>query len=170
MKKIVTTFALVAFLIGGFTITANAQEENDPNSKVKKVKVENADTKEVTTTNTNTVSIKDIKDTKDVKDAKDTKSEEGNKVINLTPNNKEVNYDQMLKDFETNVDQYIAAYEKALNAGNFEGSEYQTYLKKAQDLQAQLEKAMKDKKLSKSQTDLFIRIKAKLADALRRRG
>ena len=128
MKKLVMTFALVAFLIGGITIEANAQ-------KVKPIK-------------------------------------KGQKVENVSTAAERVgvNYDQMLKDFETNVDNYIAEYEKALKAGTFEGSNYKAFKQKADALKTQLEKAMKEKKLSKAQTDLYLRINAKYEQALIRKS
>ena len=118
------TFALVAFLIGGITIEANAQ-------KVKPIKTDQKKVENVSTA--------------------------AERVA--------VNYDQMLKDFETNVDNYIAEYEKALKAGTFEGSNYKAFKQKADALKTQLEKAMKEKKLSKAQTDLYLRINAKYEQA-----
>ena len=76
------------------------------------------------------------------------------------------NYDQMLKDFETNIDKYIAAYEKAMK-GTADKNDFMTYQKKALDLQAKLEKA-KDK-LNQNQVDQFLKLKAKLAEALKRK-
>lgn len=114
MKKLIMTFAIVAFLVGGFTINASAQE---------KVKA---------------------------------KTEQ---------QQKEVNYDKMLDDYETNVDLYIAAYEKSLKADQGDKvGDYSGYLKKAQDLENKL---LKDKeKLNRSQADRFQKIQKKLAKAL----
>ena len=78
------------------------------------------------------------------------------------------NYDQMLKDFETNINKYIENYEKALKGGSDAKVDYKTYLKKAQDLQGKLEKA-KDK-LTDSQIQMFTKLKDKLANALKRKG
>jgi hypothetical protein len=78
-----------------------------------------------------------------------------------------MNYDKMLKDFEFNVNNYISTYEKALKDGTLDKSDYMTYLKKAQDLQTQLNKD-KDK-LNKEQTEYFKRTSKKLADALKRK-
>lgn len=78
------------------------------------------------------------------------------------------NYDQMLKDFETNINKYIENYEKALKGGSDSKVDYKTYLKKAQDLQSKLEKA-KDK-LNDSQIEMFLKLKDKLANALKRKG
>lgn len=116
------TFAVMAFLIGGLTFNASAQ---DAKGKTKsKAKVEKTQTEE--------------------------------------------NYDQMLKDYEANVNKYIEAYEKALKGGDKtaekNGTEYKTYLKKAQELEAKLEKA-KDK-LNRTQVEKFVKIKEKLAAAL----
>ena len=72
----------------------------------------------------------------------------------------------MLKDFETNIDKYIAAYEKAMK-GTADKNDFMTYQKKALDLQAKLEKA-KDK-LNQNQVDQFLKLKAKLAEALKRK-
>lgn len=121
------TFAIVAFLIGGLTINANAQEK-----KVKKdVKVENTQSQ------------------------------------TQAQAQKTVNYDKLLKDFEFNVNNYITTYEKALKDGTLDKSDYMTYLKKAQDLQTQLNNN-KDK-LNKEQTEYFKRVSKKLADALKRK-
>ena len=122
MKKLVMTFAIVAFLIGGLSINANAQEKKTTTSKAK----------------TETVQGKE-------------------------------NYDQMLKDYETNINLYIEAYEKAMKAGNTtsDKTSFMTYQKKALDLQAKLENA-KDK-LTKPQIDTFLKLKAKFAEALKRK-
>lgn len=116
------TFAIVAFLIGGLSINANAQEKKTTTSKAK----------------TETVQGKE-------------------------------NYDQMLKDYETNINLYIEAYEKAMKAGNTtsDKTSFMTYQKKALDLQAKLENA-KDK-LTKPQIDTFLKLKAKFAEALKRK-
>ena len=124
MKKLVMTFAIVAFLLGGFVSTAQAQGN----------------------------------DTKSGKDAKNTKEI----VVN--------NYDQMIKDFEINVNNYISTYEKALKDGTLDKSDYMTYLKKAQDLQTKLNNAMSAGKLNKDQVEYFKRISKKLADALKRKN
>lgn len=126
MKKLVMTFAIVAFLIGGLTFNASAQ------SKTTKTKgqVVNTQNPKVGTNQTTT------------------------------------NYDQMLKDFETNIDKYIAAYEKAMK-GTADKNDFMTYQKKALALQAMLDKA-KDK-LNPNQVEQYIKLKAKLAEALRRK-
>ena len=118
------TLAIVAFLIGGVTINANAQDKKaQPQSNAK------------------------------------------------VENNQTQNYDQMLKDYETNINLYIAAYEKAMKAGENGLSsakpDFMTYQKKALDLQAKLEKA-KDK-LTPTQIDTFLKLKARFADALKRK-
>ena len=121
MKKLVMTFAIVAFLLGGFVTTAQAQTNN----------------------------------TKD--DAKDNKNKK--EVV--------VNYDKMIQEYELNVDKYIAAYEKALKAGNLEKSDYPLYMKKAQELQTKLENAKA--KMTKEQWDLFTKVKEKFTKALTRK-
>lgn len=78
------------------------------------------------------------------------------------------NYDQMLKDFETNINKYIENYEKALKGGSDSKVDYKSYLKKAQDLQSKLEKAKES--LSQSQMEMFLKLKDKLANALKRKG
>ena len=123
MKKLVMTFAIVAFLIGGLSINANAQ--NKKPATTSKAKTETVQGKE--------------------------------------------NYDQMLKDYETNINLYIEAYEKAMKAGNTtsDKTNFMTYQKKALDLQTKLEKA-KDK-MTQSQIDTFLKLKAKFAEALKRK-
>ena len=127
------TFAIVAFLIGGLSINANAQ---DNGVKKSKAKVENQDEKQ-----------------KKQEEKKATKDQ----------TNKVVNYDQMLNDYEMNVDKYIEEYEKSLK-GDTEKSNYAGYLKKAQDLEAKLLKAKEQ--LTRAQVDRFQKIQAKLAKAL----
>ena len=120
------TFAIVAFLIGGLSINANAQ--NKKPTTASKAKTET-----------------------------------------VQGNAQKENYDKMLKDYETNINLYIDAYEKAMKAGNTTGekADFLTYQKKALDLQAKLEKA-KDQ-LTKPQIDTFLRLKAKFAEALKRK-
>lgn len=131
MKKLVMTFAIVAFLIGGLTLNASAQGKDKVSTNKKaKATVETPQKPKV----------------------------KGNQT---TPN-----YDQMLKDFETNIDKYIASYEKAMK-GTADKNDFMTYQKKALDLQAKLEKA-KDK-LNQNQIDQFLKLKAKLAEALKRK-
>ena len=127
------TFAIVAFLIGGLSLNANAQ---DKAVKKSKAKVENQDEKQ-----------------KKQEEKKATKDQ----------TNKVVNYDQMLNDYEMNVDKYIEEYEKSLK-GDTEKSNYAGYLKKAQDLEAKLLKAKEQ--LTRAQVDRFQKIQAKLAKAL----
>lgn len=80
------------------------------------------------------------------------------------------NYDQMLKDYESYINKYIENYEKALKASetNAKSPDWATPLKKAQDLQARLEKAKES--LSKAQMEKFLKLKDKLANALKRKG
>lgn len=112
------TFAIVAFLLGGFVTTAQAQDKSN----------------------------KDITNGKEVT----------------------VNYDQMIKDYEANVDKYIAAYEKALKAGTLDkAQDYPRFLKKAQELQTKLEAAKG--KLTKAQLEAYERIKDKFTKALTRK-
>lgn len=118
------TFAIVAFLIGGLSINANAQDKKPTTNKSK------------------------------------TETTQGNE-----------NYEQMLKDYETNINLYIAAYDKAMKAGENGVSsakpDFMTYQKKALDLQAKLEKS-KDK-LTQAQIETFLKLKARFADALKRK-
>lgn len=127
------TFAIVAFLIGGLSLNANAQ---DKAVKKSKAKVENQDEKQ-----------------KKQEEKKATKDQ----------TNKVVNYDQMLNDYEMNVDKYIEEYEKSLK-GDAEKANYAGYLKKAQDLEAKLLKAKEQ--LTRAQVDRFQKIQTKLAKAL----
>jgi len=114
------TFAIVAFLIGGLSFNANAQDAKTKS----KAKVEN----------------------------------------------KKVDYDQMLKEYETTINNYIAAYEKFLKGDKGTSAKTETYLtyqKKALDLQAKLEKAKEQ--MSETQVALFLKLKGKLAEALKRK-
>ena len=119
------TFAIVAFLIGGFAINANAQEDNASKSK-----------KTETTTNNNVTVQK-------------------------------VDYDQMLKDYETYINQYIEKYKQSLKEGTSSKVDWKTPLKKAQELQQKLENAKKD--LNDKQIAKFVKLKEKLAEALKRK-
>ena len=78
-----------------------------------------------------------------------------------------VDYDQMLKDFETNINNYITAYDKFLKGDKSVKADFTTYQKKAQDLQAKLEKS-KDK-MNKDQINIFLQRKEKFANALKRK-
>ena len=156
MKKLVMTFAIVAFLIGGLSLNASAQSK-----KVKateKAKVENT---------------QDVKKLGKAQDEKKIGKAQDEKKIGNAQGEKKIgnaqgvaNYDQMLKDFETNIDMYIAAYEKAMK-GTADKNDFMTYQKKALALQAMLDKA-KDK-LNPNQVEQYIKLKAKLAEALRRK-
>ena len=156
MKKLVMTFAIVAFLIGGLSLNASAQSK-----KVKateKAKVENT---------------QDVKKLGKAQDEKKLGKAQDEKKIGNAQGEKKIgnaqgvaNYDQMLKDFETNIDMYIAAYEKAMK-GTADKNDFMTYQKKALALQAMLDKA-KDK-LNPNQVEQYIKLKAKLAEALRRK-
>ena len=103
-----------------------------------------------------------------------TKAQSKAKVENTADNAKvekpqAPNYDQMLKDFETNINKYIEYYEKALKAGETNGKapDYRPYMKKAQELQAKLEKAKEN--LTQGQMEMFLKLKDKFADALKRK-
>ena len=156
MKKLVMTFAIVAFLFGGLSINANAQNKGElkgntlENTQVK-AKDENKGSKEVT---------KDV--TIQNQDGKKTTAASQNAGKDVA---KEVNYDKMLKDYEAAVNKYISTYEKDLKAGTLDKSNYKVYLDKALELQAVLEKA----KLNKQQTAEFGRIKTMLTNALKRK-
>ena len=131
MKKLVMTFAIVAFLIGGFTISANAQNDDAKTSNKEKAKVENA--------------------------AKDNASTV-----------QKVDYDQMLKDYETYINKYIQNYKQSLkNNASSKAADWQTPLKKAQDLEKKLENAKKN--LTDDQIAKFLKLKEKLASALTRK-
>lgn len=112
------TFAIVAFLIGGFTINASAQAPVKTKAKTEKQSKTKAD-----------------------------------------------NYDKMLKDYESYINKYIAAYEKFLKGGNSnDKNDYMTYQKKALEIQGKLEKAKEN--LSKPQLELFEQLKARFDAAL----
>ncbi len=146
MKKLVMTFAIVAFLIGGLSLNASAQGKV---KATKKAKVENTQDEK---------KLGKAQDEKKIGKAQDEK-----KIGNAQG---VANYDQMLKDFETNIDMYIAAYEKAMK-GTADKNDFMTYQKKALALQAMLDKA-KDK-LNPNQVEQYIKLKAKLAEALKRK-
>ena len=76
----------------------------------------------------------------------------------------------MIKDYESYINKYIENYEKALKASetNAKAPDWATPLKKAQELQAKLEKAKES--LTKAQMEKFLKLKDKLANALKRKG
>ena len=165
MKKLVMTFAIVAFLIGGLSLNASAQSK-----KVKateKAKVENTQDVKKLGKAQDEKKLGKAQDEKKLGKAQDEKkigNAQGEKKIGNAQG--VANYDQMLKDFETNIDMYIAAYEKAMK-GTADKNDFMTYQKKALALQAMLDKA-KDK-LNPNQVEQYIKLKAKLAEALRRK-
>ena len=154
MKKLVMTFAIVAFLIGGLSLNASAQRK----VKATKSKVE------ITQDEKKLGKAQDEKKIGKAQDEKKIGNAQGEKKIGNAQG--VANYDQMLKDFETNIDMYIAAYEKAMK-GTADKNDFMTYQKKALALQAMLDKA-KDK-LNPNQVEQYIKLKAKLAEALRRK-
>ena len=134
MKKLVMTFAIVAFLIGGLTINASAQ------------------------VNTAKQAAKSA-----------TKATTEKKVESKAVTGQEVNYDQLIKDYEKNVDSFIKAYEKFLKDGSDDSKKaYESYRDAALTLEGQLDKA-KDK-LNRTQVDNFKKIKAKFAKAMAQKG
>lgn len=126
------TFAIVAFLIGGFTINASAQVDKASNSS-KKTETKKTD---------NTVK---------------SNSQTGQKV----------DYEQVLKDYESYINKYIENYKQFLKEGDSSKIDWKTPLKKAQDLEKKLENAKKD--LNDKQIEKFLKLKEKLADALKRK-
>lgn len=155
MKKLVMTFAIVAFLIGGLSLNASAQGKV---KATKKAKVENTQDEKKLGKAQDEKKLGKAQDEKKIGKAQDEK-----KIGNAQG---VANYDQMLKDFETNIDMYIAAYEKAMK-GTADKNDFMTYQKKALALQAMLDKA-KDK-LNPNQVEQYIKLKAKLAEALKRK-
>ena len=146
------TFAIVAFLIGGLSINANAQ---DKNAKKSKAQVENQDEK---------LKKEEKKAAMEAeKKAAMEAEQKATKKATKDQSNKIVNYDQMLDEYESNVNKYIENYEKSLK-GDADKSNYAGYLKKAQDLEAKLMKAKEQ--LNRSQVDRFNKIQTKLAKAL----
>ena len=121
MKKLIMSFAIVALLMGGFAINANAQN-ND--KVVKKAQTEKP------------------------KAPKDDPA-------------------KLIKDYETNVNGYIKAYEEFVKGDKTAKNKHDTYLnymKKAQELEKRIE-GMKDQ-LSKDQLNTFVKLKEKFAKAL----
>ncbi len=152
MKKLVMTFAIVAFLFGGLSISANAQNKGEIKGN-KLEKEMSGDSQKIQT-----------QAGKEKLQVGQEKPQAGKGKLQ----GKEVNYDKLIKEFENAVNNYISSYEKALKAGTLDKTDdYMNYLKKAQQLQAQLDKA-KDK-MSKPQQEQYLRIKDKLAQALRRK-
>ena len=172
MKKLVMTFAIVAFLIGGLSLNASAQKK----VKATKSKVEITQDEKKLGKAQDEKKLGKAQDEKKIGKAQDEKkigNAQGEKKIGNAQGEKKIgnaqgvaNYDQMLKDFETNIDMYIVAYEKAMK-GTADKNDFMTYQKKALALQAMLDKA-KDK-LNPNQVEQYIKLKAKLAEALRRK-
>lgn len=144
MKKLVMTFAMVAFLIGGLTLNANAQDRTNAKSKaaVENKKEEKKATLEV----------------------KPQANKQANKQVK--PQGK---VDQLLKEYETNVNGYINAYEKFLKAdktkdNSIKPETYLKYMKRAQELENEID-LIKDK-LKDEQLKKFEMLKEKFAKAL----
>lgn len=103
----------------------------------------------------------------DNKSTKQAKTEQ--KVESKAVTGKEVNYDQVIKDYEKNVDSFIKAYEKFLKDGSDENKKvFESYRDAALKLEGQLDKA-KDK-LNRTQVDNFKKIKARFAKAMAQKG
>lgn len=144
MKKLVMTFAMVAFLIGGLTLNANAQDRTNAKSKaaVENKKEEKKATLEV----------------------KPQANKQANKQVK--PQGK---VDQLLKEYETNVNGYINAYEKFLKAdktkdNSIKPETYLKYMKRAQELENEID-LIKDQ-LKDEQLKKFEMLKEKFAKAL----
>lgn len=155
MKKLVMTFAMVAFLIGGLTLNANAQDRTNAKSKAA---VENKKEEKKAT-----LEVKPQAN----KQAKSVKSEDKNKANKqVKPQGK---VDQLLKEYETNVNGYINAYEKFLKAdktkdNSIKPETYLKYMKRAQELENEID-LIKDQ-LKDEQLKKFEMLKEKFAKAL----
>ena len=120
MKKLIMSLAIVAFLMGGFAINANAQNSDKVAKKAQ---------------------------TEKPKAPKDDPA-------------------KLIKDYETNVNGYIKAYEEFVKGDKTakKPNNYLNYMKKAQELEKRIE-GMKDQ-LSKEQLETFVKLKEKFAKAL----
>lgn len=179
MKKLVMTFAMVAFLIGGLTLNANAQDRTNAKSKAK---VENKkEEKKATPEVKPQASKQENKAVKseDKKQAKPVNSEDNNKAnkqVKPQDNNQsskqvkpQSKVDQLLKEYETNVNGYINAYEKFLKAdknqdNSIKPETYLKYMKRAQELENEID-LIKDQ-LKDEQLKKFEMLKGKFAKAL----
>ena len=178
MKKLVMTFAMVAFLIGGLTLNANAQDRTNAKSKAA---VENKKEEKKATPEVKPQANKQAKSVKseDKKQAKPVNSEDNNKAnkqVKPQDNNQsskqvkpQSKVDQLLKEYETNVNGYINAYEKFLKADKTQDNSikpetYLKYMKRAQELENEID-LIKDQ-LKDEQQKKFEMLKEKFAKAL----
>ena len=143
MKKIIMTFAVMAFLIGGLTINSNAQNNDQDKKAASKAQVEN-------------VKEKKTENKAKFESAKDNVSQK-------------LDIDKTLKEYTINVDKYIETYKAALKGDkSVNKNTYEGYKKTAQKLEGQLEKAKGD--MNNSQIKIFEKAKAKFAEALTEKG
>lgn len=167
MKKLVMTFAMVAFLIGGLTLNANAQDRTNAKSKaaVENKKEEKKATLEVKPqANKQAKSVKSEDNNKANKQVKPQDNNQSSKQVK--PQGK---VDQLLKEYETNVNGYINAYEKFLKADKTQDNSikpetYLKYMKRAQELENEID-LIKDQ-LKDEQLKKFEMLKEKFAKAL----
>ena len=213
------TFAIAAFLIGGLSFNANAQEE-DENAKREKIEAEEAKKAE----EAKAAELKkaeeakkaaELKQAEEAKKAaelkkaeeakkaaelkkaeeakkaleakkaeeakkaaeakkaeeakkldakKDANQEDSDKLTKKSPG--KVDWGKKIKEYETYINKYIAAYEKAMKDKTSK-NDYTTYQKKALTLQAEIEQN-KDK-LTQGQVDEYLKLKGILAEALKRK-
>ena len=75
-------------------------------------------------------------------------------------------FDKMLDDFDTYVDDYVKLYKKSLTGDMDAISEYPALLEKAESLQQSIEKAQQNKQLTSAQIKRLTAIQTKMAKGL----
>lgn len=128
------TFAIMALLLGGLTLNANAQDKKVTTGKQTKQNV--------------SVTSKKADDKK--------KAEEKEKLA------KAEDWTSLIKEFEVAVDQTVKAYEKMqATGGKADPKEFNKYLAQAEGLQARIDKAKEV--LDRTQSSRFAKAKEKLS-------
>lgn len=97
-----------------------------------------------------------------VEDSVEDAVEEQEASVSLLATADDSDWDQMLDDYEEYVDRYIMFYKKAMKGDMEAMAGYPELLEKANDLQASMEKAQTDNRLSVSQVRRISEIQTKM--------
>ena len=153
MKKIMT-LAIMALFIGGLTFSANAQIKTNRTTAPKQETVKKAD-------KPNALTSEKKEAAKAEKQAVEQKELEKKQI-------KSEDWNKQIKEFETVVDKCVSAYEKIQKnndkSSKNDSKEFDTYLQKAQNLKAKIEKGKPA--LDRTQVDRYNKACEKLSKVL----
>lgn len=76
-------------------------------------------------------------------------------------------FDQMLNDYESYVNEYVSFYKKAKNGDQSALAEYPTLMEKATKLQESMQEAQNNNQLSTSQITRMSKIQMKMLEAMK---